>query len=152
MVMSVPYRTERISVSEIARGNTQNFQETVKVSQERFKPESKKELYQAELQTCTKKRSEEWAVFRDDLKLLTDRAYLDLPDRARERFTLNQYLSQLDNEKVAFEQVKLKAVDEAVHLTLEMESYIQLTSPKKIAATLPAYCESDVTSATSTQP
>ena len=74
----------------------------MKALQERFEPESKKELYRAELQTSTKKRNEDWAVFRDDFKLLADRTYPDLPGEARERFTLNQYLTQLDNAQVAF--------------------------------------------------
>ena len=106
----------------------------MKALQEQFEPESKKELYRAELQTRTKKRNEDWAVFGDDLKLLADRAYSDLPDEARERFALNQYLTQLDNVQVAFgvRQAKPKTVDEAVRLTLEMESYLQPARPNRI--------------------
>lgn len=76
---------------------------------EQFEPEINKELYRAELQTRTKKRNEDWAVSGDDLELLADRAYMDLPT---------------------------KPVDEAVHFTLKMESYIQPTRPNKIAVTL----------------
>ena len=76
---------------------------------EQFEPEINKELYRAELQTHTKKRNEDWAVSGDDLELLADRAYMDLPT---------------------------KPVDEAVHFTLKMESYIQPTRPNKIAVTL----------------
>lgn len=76
----------------------------------------------------------------DDLKLLADRAYPDLPD---------EWITQ-----VAFNvrQAKPKAVDEAVRLTLEMESYMQPTPPNRIAATLPDDYESDVVGAASTQP
>ena len=130
-----------------------NFQLAVKALQERFEPESKKELYRAELQTCTKKRNEDWAVFGDDLKLLVDRAYSDLPDEARERFALNQYLTQLDNVQVAFgaRQAKPKTVDEAVRLTLEMESYLQPARPNRITPTVPSDHDSDVVGAASTQ-
>ena len=130
-----------------------DFKETVEALQERFEPESKKELYRAELQTSTKKRNEDWAVFRDDLKLLADQTYPDLPDEAREGFTLKQYLTQLDNAQVAFcvRQAKPKVVDEVVRLTLEMESYLQLTRPSRTSPTLTGDYGSDVIGAASSQ-
>ena len=130
-----------------------DFTETMKALQERFEPESKKELYRAELQTRTKKRNEDWAAFGDDLKLLADRAYPDLPDKARERFALNQYLTQLDNTQVAFgvRQAKPKVVDEAVRLTLEMESYLQPTRPSRTSPTLAGDHDSNVIGAASSQ-
>ena len=60
----------------------------------RFEPESKKELYMAEMQTRTKKRKEDWAAFGEELKLLADKAYPDLQEEARERLALNQYLAR----------------------------------------------------------
>lgn len=103
--------------------------------QERFEPESKKELYMAALQTRKKKRNEDWAVFGEELKLLAGKAYQDLQDEARERLALNQYLSQLDNPQIAFsvKQAKPKTVDEAIRVTLEMESYLQPTKPSTVA-------------------
>ena len=80
-------------------------------------------------------------MFGDDLKLLADRAYPDLPDKARERF-----LSLLYKVQVA----KQKAVDEAVCLTLVMRSYMQPNRPNKVPATLPDDYKSDVISAAST--
>ena len=105
------------------------------------------------MQTHTKKRNKDWAMFGDDLTLFANQAYPDLPDEARKRFVLNQYLSQLDTVQVAFgvRQAKPKAVDEPLCLTLEMESCMQLTRPNKIAATLPDDYESDVVGAASTQ-
>ena len=128
-----------------------DFKERVKVLQEQFEPESKKELYRAELQTRIKKRNEDWAVFGDDLKLLTDRAYPDLPDEAREWFTLNQHLTQLDNAQVVFgvRQAKPKVVDEAVRLTLEMEPYLQPTRPSRTLPTLAGNYNSDLIGAAS---
>jgi len=91
----------------------------------RFEPESKKTLYQTRLQTRSKKKDEGWAEFGDDLKGLADRAYPDLPEEARERFALNQFLTQLVDPQVSFavKQTKPTTVDEAIRATLEMESY-----------------------------
>ncbi len=52
----------------------------------RFEPESKKELYRAELLT---RQNEGWAVFGEDLKILADKAYPDLPDEAEEKERFN---------------------------------------------------------------
>ena len=48
----------------------------------RFEPESKKELYRTQLLTRKKKQGEGWAAFGDDLRILADRAYPDLPENA----------------------------------------------------------------------
>ena len=91
----------------------------------RFEPESQKTLYQTRLQTRTRRKGEGWAEFGEDLKTLADKAYPDLGIEARERFALNQYLSQLVNPQVAFavKQTKPTTVDDAIWATLEMESY-----------------------------
>ena len=103
-----------------------DFDRATEALRRQFEPESKKELYRAELQARKKKRNEEWAIFGEDLKNLADKAYPALPLEARERFALNQYLSQLDNPQVAFsvKQTKPKTVDDAVRSTLEMESFL----------------------------
>ena len=54
----------------------------------RFEPESKKELYMAELQTRTKRRKEDWVVFGEELKRLADKGYPELQEEARERLAL----------------------------------------------------------------
>ena len=97
----------------------------------RFEPESKKELYMAEMQTSTKKRKEDWAAFGEELKLLADKAYPDLQEEARERLALNQYLARLDDPRLGFSvrQGKPATVDDAVRITLEMESYMQASQP-----------------------
>lgn len=101
----------------------------------RFEPESKKALYRSELLARRKKRDEGWAVFGEDLKILADKAYPELADQARERFALNQYLTQLDNPQVAFsvKQSKPTTVDDAVRATLEMESYLKPSEPAGIS-------------------
>ena len=70
-----------------------------------------------------------------EFRVLLDRAFPDLDERACERLALNQYLSQLDNPQVAF-NAKQKRPDklvDAVSTTLEMESYL-LPRPHKVAS------------------
>ena len=112
-----------------------DYKEAKKALTERFEPESKKELYLAELQTRTKKRTEDWAAFGEDLKVLAEKAYPDLTDDAREQLALNQYLARLDNPQVAFsvKQGKPKTVSDAVRLTLEIESYLQPSMKQTVA-------------------
>ena len=93
---------------------------------ERFKPASKKELYQAEFHVRRKRRTEEWAAFAEDLKILADRAFPDLQEEAKEHLALTHYLGQLENPQVAIDvkHRRPKTVDEAVTVTLELESYL----------------------------
>ena len=60
------------------------------------------------------------------MKGLADKAYPDLEEAARERLALNQFLGELDKPQVAFgvRQGRPKSLDEAVSLTIELESYI----------------------------
>ena len=104
----------------------------------RFEPESRQTRYQAEFQTRRKKPSEGWADFADDLRSLADKAYPTLQEEARERLSINAYLTQLPQPHLAFSvrQKQPTSLDEAVAATIEMESYLvpQATS---ISSTLP---------------
>ena len=84
--------------SVTARGS---FKNVIKALQERFEPESRKDLYRAEFQTRCKEETEGWPEFGEDLRVLVDRAYPSLEDEARQQLALQRYLSQLDNEQVA---------------------------------------------------
>lgn len=112
-----------------------DFTQATAALRSRFEPDSKKELYRTELLTRRKKQNEGWAAFGEDLKILADKAYSDLPDEARERFALNQYLTQLDNPQVAFsvKQTKPTTVDDAVRSTLEMESFLRPSGPAGVS-------------------
>jgi hypothetical protein len=81
-----------------------------------------------ELQTRRKKKTETWADFADDLRLLADKAYPELENEAKEMLALNAYLAQLDNSQVAFgvKQKVPQILDAAVTATLELESYTYL--------------------------
>ena len=93
---------------------------------ERFEPVSKRELYNAELQVRAKKHSEGWADFAEELRRLVDKAFPDLEANTREQLALNHYLSRLHNPQVGFavKQQRPKKLEEAVCITLEVESYL----------------------------
>ena len=62
-----------------------------------------KEMYVAEFHGRKKAKTEGWAEFADHLKLLTEKAFPDLEDKAREyNMSLTQFVGQLDNPQIAF--------------------------------------------------
>ena len=98
---------------------------------ERFELESRRELYLSEFSTRKRKSGEGWAEYADELRVLADKAFPELEEKAREQLALNQYLSHL---QVAF-NVKQKwpaNLVEAVGATLEIDSY--LPQPSKVAS------------------
>ena len=103
-----------------------NYGECIKALKQRFEPDSKKELYVAELHTRARHKGEDWASYGDTLRTLADKAYGDLEEKARERLALTQYLSHIDNPQVAFgvRQKRPETVQAAVVATIELESYL----------------------------
>ena len=103
-----------------------SYKNVVVAMQERFEPQSKRDLYLAEFQVHCKKRTETWADYGEDLRILVDKAYPTLDDDARQQLALQRYLSQLQDEQVAFgvKQRKPKTIEAAVAATLELESYL----------------------------
>ena len=69
---------------------------------ERFEPKGRQNRYLAEFQMRHKKKTEGWADFAEDLRMLADHAFPELAEKARERLALNSYLQQLDHPQVAF--------------------------------------------------
>ena len=61
------------------------------------------------------------------MKLLADKAFSDLEDKAREYMALTQFMGQVDNPQVAFsvQQKRPTTLIEAVSATIEMESYLK---------------------------
>ena len=115
----------------------ENYGECIKSLQRRFDPDSKKQLYVAELSTRTRRRDEDWATFGDALRILADKAYRDLEEKARERLALNQFLAQIENAQVAFsvKQKRPSNIEEAVVATIETESYLGTAGkPLKVSA------------------
>ena len=72
-----------------------SFKNAVVALVERFEPESRRDLYLAEFQSRCKKRTESWADFGKDLRVLVDKAYPMLEDDVRQQLALQRYLSQL---------------------------------------------------------
>ena len=83
----------------MARGSYKN---TIKALQERFEPKSRRYLYLVEFQARRKGNMESWPEFGEDLRTLVDKAYPSLDDEVWQQLALQRYLSQLDNEQVAF--------------------------------------------------
>ena len=75
--------------------------ELTKVLKVRFKPKGKKEFHVPEFQTRKQAKTEGWAEFADNLKLLPDKAFPDLEDKARECMALIQFMGQMENPQVA---------------------------------------------------
>ena len=92
----------------------------------RFNPDSKRELYVAELHSRKRRKDEDWASFGDALKVLADKAYGDLEDKGREHLALNQFLTEIGNPQVAFgaKQKGPKTVEDAVIATIELHGVI----------------------------
>mgnify|MGYP003471814088 CR=1 FL=1 len=118
---------------ENARSSYAECKTTLK---KRFDPDSKRELHVAELHTRTRGKTEDWASFGDALRVLVDKAYPHFEDAARECLAVNQFLSQIHNQQVAFgvKQRRPKNVEEAVAVTIELESYLGTTRPTPVAA------------------
>ena len=95
--------------------------------QKRFEPESKRKLYLVEFQTRRRRPSEQWNDFGDELRVLADKAFPELDDKAKELLSLERYLGELDNPQIAFtvRQKQPKTLDEAVMCTLETEIYLR---------------------------
>ena len=66
----------------------EKYAECVKALKQRFDPDSRRELYVAELHTRARRKEEDWASYGDVLRTLADKAYGDLEEKARERLAL----------------------------------------------------------------
>eukprot|EP00731_Ephydatia_muelleri_P000886 Em0001g886a len=122
-------------------------EEKLKWLKRRFDPDSKRQLYVAELSARTRHKDEDWATFGDVLRVLADKAYPDLEEKARERLALNQFLAQIENAQVAFgvKQKRPTNVEEAVVATIELESYLGSSGkPLRVSAVSPQEPDPDV--------
>ena len=93
----------------------------------RFKPDSRCEVYMAEFHTRKRNLGERWEELADNIRLLADKAFPELDEKARQQLSLNRYLTLLDKPDVALgvRQRRPKSVDEAVSCMLEIESYMR---------------------------
>ena len=93
----------------------------------RFEPDSRREVYMAEFHTRKRNPGERWEELADNIRLLADKAFPELDEKAREQLSLDRYLTLLDKPDVVLgvRQRRPKSVDEAVSCTLEIESYMR---------------------------
>ena len=115
------------------------YSKCVAALRRRFHPDSKRDLHMMELSVRKRLNKEDWASLGDALRTLADKAYPDLEEKARERFALNQFLSQIDNAQVAFSvrQRHPQTVDEAASATIGLESYVGQNCKPTSVGTVP---------------
>ena len=79
-------------------------------------------MYLAEFQISCKKHTETWTDYGEDLRIPVDKAYPTLDNDAGQQLVLQRYLSQLQDEQVAFgvKQRKPKTIEAAVAATLNL--------------------------------
>ena len=78
----------QLSFQHLSRDAQKDYGLATAALKERFKPESRKDLYKAEFQSRKKKRTEGWADFAEDLNVLIDKAYPHLEPVARDQMEL----------------------------------------------------------------
>lgn len=111
----------------------ESYAEARKALEKRFEPASKRDLYVSAFQTRRKKRTEGWEDLAEDLRTLSEKAYPQLAEEAREQLALYHFLSLLDDPQVAIsvKQTRPATLDEAVSSTLEIESILSTTTTGK---------------------
>ena len=77
-------------------------------------------------------QDEDWASYGDALRVLADKAYSDLEEKAHERLALTQFLAHIGNPQVAFgvRQKRPETVEAAVVATIDLESYLNSCSSR----------------------
>jgi len=94
----------------------------------RFEPESRRDLYAAEFQTRGRKPNESWGELADNLRSLADKAFPDLDEAAKEKLSVDRYLTLLESPDIslAVRQRRPKTLNDAVSATLEIEAFMSL--------------------------
>lgn len=126
-------RRAQTAFKQLPKGTKGQFEAAVTALGKHFEPQSKCELYVAEFHTRRKRRTEGWADRGEDLRVLADRAFPQLNTEAKQLLVLQQYMGQVDNQQIAFavKQRHPTTMEEAVAMTIEMESYL---APKQCIA------------------
>eukprot|EP00731_Ephydatia_muelleri_P017388 Em0010g486a len=70
----------------------QDFQAAKDALQKRFEPESKRQLYVVEFQTRKRRPDEQWSDFGDELRILADKAFPAIDEKAKDLLSLERYL------------------------------------------------------------
>ena len=110
----------------LSRAKSESYKQAREALQEHFEPSSKTEHYKNELRHSTKRATKSWSDFTDRLGVLTDKAYPELQEEAREYIALSRYFDQLEDPRIALSmrQRRPKTMSEAVLSTIDLESYV----------------------------
>ena len=105
-----------------------DYNSAVIALRQRFEPESRRDLYAAEFQTRGRKPNESWGETADNLRSLADKAFPDLDEVAKEKLSVDRYLTLLEKPDVslAVRQRRPKTLNDAVSATLETEAFMSL--------------------------
>lgn len=111
-----------------------SFQAAVVALEAHFEPKGKRELYLADFSAKTKKSSESWVEYADELQWLAAKAYPDLNTAAHEQLALTHFLSSITDPQVVLlvKQKNPETLAEAVTAILQTESILTST---RIAST-----------------
>ena len=115
-----------MSFNNLSHAEQQSFSSSRTALYNRFEPDSKREFYKVQFDNLAKPDEEDWADYGDSLLLIVTKVYLDMTREAREQLALSYFPNQLRNPQIALgvRQRRPKSVQEAVTLTIELESYL----------------------------
>ncbi len=118
----------------LTAADTDTYEHIVAGLKRRFEPACCKEVFMAEFHRRSKRRTEDWASFGEDLRTLVERAYPTLQTEAQELLALNRFLDEIQHPQLAFgvRQRTPSNLDEAIAATLELETYL-LKVPTTVA-------------------
>ena len=105
-----------------------NYNSAVVALRRRFEPESRRDLYAAKFQTRGRKSNESWGELADNLRSLADKPFPDLDETAKEKLSVDRYLTLLEKPEVslAVRQRRPRTLNDAVSATLEIEAFMSL--------------------------
>ena len=86
----------------LAEGDRDKYEHIIVALKKRFEPECRKEVFMAEFQHRSKKSTEDWASFGEDLRTLVEKAYPTLQPEAQELLALNRFLDEIKNPQLVF--------------------------------------------------
>ena len=113
---------------------TDTYEHAVAALKRRFEPASRKVVYLQEFQRRSKKITEDWVSFGEDLRVLVERAYPTLQPEAHKVLALNRFLDEIRDPQLAFgvRQRRPTTLDQAVAAAMELEMYL-LKAPTMVA-------------------
>ena len=115
-----------VAFNRLAHETQQSYATATEALQNRFEPDSKRELYKVELERRRKSDKQSWADYGDSLSQLVRKAFPNLQDEAREQLALSRYMDQLKDPQISFavKQRRPQNIQEAVSATIELQSYL----------------------------